>query len=154
MVEIVKRRRHLWVPVLASLCVLVVLSVGSHWGFLLHVLERERDFAYGVPISISNKSNEAIIAIMFPVILSCEDAPEKKRVEQVNLERGGDKYITYYLGKETDLLKNVAIGIAVWKASEDFSHIQKEPYLVKTFYDPEFEIGPEEYEICAELIVE
>ena len=158
-------KTHTTVLILISYIVLLVVAVPLFRFF--HDLNVDgTEFDYSVPIKIINKTNQDIIAIVFPIVTSptieginklYPTEPEvKSRAEQVRIKKNSEGFMSYYLGYKVDVLADIIIGIAVWKTSDDpnDSLFQKEPYLIKTFYDPEFKVGPDEYEHFAELIVE
>ena len=126
--------------------------------FLLFQWMREwhRDtFYYRILIKVENKSTENIIAVIFPITLSKDEVLKNKSSKQLNIKKGDSESILYYLGKGVNM-KNIAVGIAVWQLTAELNEeiFQREPYLTQTFYDPNFEIGPEKYGIFAHLIVE
>jgi hypothetical protein len=104
---------------------------------------------------VENKTNEDVIAVIFPIRLSESEVLKNKSTEQRNIKKGDSENIGYYIGKNVSM-KNVVIGIAVWQLTTGSNEeiFQKAPYLAQTFYDPNFEIGPEKYGIFAHLVIE
>ncbi len=135
--------------ILGALLLLLILFV-KVWA---NCSTDEREFAYGVPIQIENKLEDDILVLLYPVKLK-DSVPVRTNVKQVKIEKNSDDFIRYYLGKGITNLKDVVIGVAIWKASDIANPaIPKTPYITKTLYDPCFEIGPGKYGIFARIIV-
>jgi len=136
----------------------IILSISLVASFLVFwwMLEWHRDtFYYRTVIKIENNSREDIITVIFPIALSKDGTFKNKSIEQLNINKGNSESILYYLGKGTDM-KNIAIGIAVWQLTNEPKEeiFKRKPYLAQTFYNSNFEIGPDKYGIYAHLIVE
>ena len=158
-------KTHTIVLILISYIVLLVVAVPL-FRFFYDLTVDTTELDYSVPIKIINKTNQDIIAIVFPIVTSPTieginklyptELAVKSRAEQVRIKKNSEEFTSYYLGYKVDVLTDIIIGIAVWKTSDDpnDSLFQKEPYLIKTFYDPEFKVGPDEYEHFTEFTVE
>jgi hypothetical protein len=124
-------------------------------------LRKEREFDYGIPIRLINETSDDMLVIIFPIVNSSEEVLEESTVKQVKLAKKSREFVSYYLGKNVNL-KNVVVCTIAWKIDSDKQKafalnealLQGEPYLVKTFYDPKFELGPEKYGIFATLVIE
>lgn len=137
---------------LLFLCIFLLASFFLLWW----ALEWHEDtLYYRIVMKVENKTNEDVTAVIFPIRLSESEVLKNKSTKQLCIKKGTSENIGYYVGKNVSL-KNVAVGIAVWRLTTESNEeiFQGAPYLVQTFYDPNFEIGPDKYGIFAHLIIE
>lgn len=120
-----------------------------------NLLEDTKKFHYAIPISLENRTDKNMFVITFPILTSSAEPLEENNVIQVRLDKKSSQFLTYYLGKKVDFEHLVICIIAwQWTSELDFTVFGKKPYIVRTFHNSKFEIGPEKYGIFAEFIIE
>lgn len=80
---------------------------------------------------------------------------DNRETKQIILQKNSSIFATYYLGKDVDF-GHLIICMIAWKINNDtnIAILGENPYLIRTFSDPNFKIGPEKYGVFAKFIIE
>ena len=143
---------------LCLVLIILLYFIVASCDFFEELSELCDEIDYGICIGLDNKTDHEMVAVVFPILTCSVGKLERGDVEQVvlsrkmpetvpdSIRRKDSQVVSLYLGENVDF-QNLAVRVVVWKISDhlDFTDIQKDPYLIQTFRNPEFEIGPEKY---------
>ncbi len=122
---------------------------------LFYFLSRDIDkINYGLLIKVENKTQNNFIITIFSVPLSANNFSSNQNIKHIYLKSHESNFQRLYLGERVDF-SDTLIVIMAWETSPmiNMNRIDK-PYLIRTYYNPQFEIGPEKYGTFAEFAID
>lgn len=104
-----------------------------------------------IPIKITNNTDKNLCIIIFPIIFGNSKRALPK--QQFIIKRKTSELLLYY--PKESLKKNYCITVVAWKVNDaiNFSDFDKLPHFTKSCYNPNYQLGPEEYRFFADLII-
>jgi len=122
---------------------------------LSYFLNRDIDkINYGLLIKVENKTQYDFIVTIFSVPLSTNDFLSNQNIEHVYLKSRESNFQRFYMGKKVNFADTLIVIMAWETSSMKSKNAINKPYLIRTYYNPQFKIGPEKYGTFADFTID